>query len=262
MKGAIGQERDDFVLRCLLAEEKYKEVLEAVDADSPLSSQLIKLHAALKLRGPSGIADKVENLCSEGYTTESTAIIACSLYTALSDLRKAYQALASIKGQNLEASLSKIQILLTLNRGDLAKEELKKMQHYDEDHTLSLLATIWCHLRGGSAAEDAYTFCTDLSSKVGGINTPLILNLKAVAQMQQGSYTEALEEITELHQLTDSGEQYRISLTNQISCLLHLGKLAESQDVFKRLQDGYPDCEYLKNYAEMSEKFDKFCANY
>jgi len=261
LKGAIGQERDDFVLRCLLAEEKYKEVLEAVDGDSPLSSQLIKLHAALKLRGPSGIADKVENLCSEGYTTESTAIIACALYSALNDLRKAYQALASIKGLNLEASLAKIQILLTLNRSDLARTELKKMQQYDEDHALSLLATIWCTLRGGAEAEDAYTFCGDLSDKAGG-NTPFILNLKAVAQMQQGSYTEALEEITELHQMTDSGEQYRISLTNQISCLLHLGKLAESQDVFKRLQDGYPDCEYLKTYGEMSKKFDKFCANY
>jgi len=260
IKGAIGQEKDDFVLRSFLAEENYEEVLGSVDNDSPLSSQLIKLHAALKVRGPKGIAEKAEDLCSAGISTESTAVIACALYTALNDLRNAYKVLATIKGLNLEASLSKVQILLTLNRSELARAELKKMQQEDEDHPLSVLANIWCTLRSGANAEDAYTFCGDLSDKFG--NTPLLLNLKTVAQMQQGSYSEALEEIDELHQMTNSGEQYRISLTNQISCLLHLGRLAESQEVFNRLQNQFPDCDYLKTYGDLSKKFDKFCANY
>lgn len=258
--GAIGQERDDFVLRSFLAEEKYKEVLEAVDNDSPLSSQLIKLHAALKVRGPSGIASKVEDLCSAGIATDSTAVIACALYIALNDLRNAFKTIASIKGLNLEASLSKVQILLQLNRSELAKEELRKMQQEDEDHPLAVLANIWCTLRNGKQAEDAHTFCGDLSDKFG--NTSLLLNLKSVAQMQQGSYEEALEELTECHQMTSSGEQYRISLTNQISCLLYLGKLQQSHEVFKRLQEQFPDCDYLKTYAHLSKTFDKFCANY
>jgi len=260
ISGAIGQERDDFVLRCFLAEENYEEVLQAVDNDSPISSQLIKLHAALKVRGPKGISSKVEDLCSAGISTESTAVIACALYIALNDLRNAYKTLASIKGLNLEASLSKVQILLTLNRYELARQELKKMQQEDEDHPLSILASIWCTLRNGKEGEEAYTFCGDLSAKY--TNTPLLLNLKTVAQMQQGSYVEALEEITECHQMTSSGEQYRISLTNQISCLLHLGKLVDSQEVFNRLQKQFPDCEYLKTHADLSKKFDKFCANY
>lgn len=261
--GAIGQERNDFVLRCLLAEEKYKEVLSSVDNDAPVSSQLIKLHAALKMKGDSvaaGISSKVEAICEDGITTEPTAINACAIYIALNDLRNAYKALSTIKGLNLEASLSKVQILLALNRSDLARTELKKMTQEDDDHPLSVLANIWCTLRAGTEGEEAYTYCGDLSDRFG--NTPLLLNLKTVALMQQGSYTEALEEISECHQMTKEGEQYRISLTNQISCLLHVGKLAESQEAFKLLQTSFPDCAYLKTYGNLSEKFDKFCANY
>merc|ERR1712156_902950 len=146
--------------------------------------------------------------------------------------------------------------MLALNRSDLVKKELEKMTDFDEDHPLSMLAAIWATMRVGTGSEDqdVYTLCCDLTDRFR--NTPLLLNLKAVAQMQAGTYTEALQEIKECQEQINEGEQLRISLTNEITILLHLGRLKESEEVFGKLKSKFPECAFVKKFEEMSTRFD------
>jgi len=192
--------------------------------------------------------------------------VACSVFLDHQNHRKAFEMLANASStSNLELLISKVQLLLALNRPKLASKELDKMKEIDEEHPLSLLANVWCLLRNGKESDEAEDSLDGLISKFD--TTPLLANLKIVAQMQSGNYEEAYNQIKECQQMLQEAdsmdkEQLRISITNEITCLLHMGKVEEVANRMGVLVKNFPNSEFVKEHERLSSKFDKFSRNY
>jgi coatomer subunit epsilon len=83
-----------------------------------------------------------------------------------------------------------VQILLKLNRPDLAEKEVAAMQKMNEFAAPTQLAAAWTNVAlGGDRIKEAVSIYQDLMDKYGP--SPLLLNNIAVALMNQKKYQDA-----------------------------------------------------------------------
>lgn len=256
VSGALGQQKDCLVLRCLLAQGKYKKVISMVSGDSDTASQLVKMQAMQALGKKIPLSNLKEMLEVKGLN-DSARTVGAMLYMSLGDYNKAFPLVAK-KTNSLEVLLTKIQIHLSLNQQKWAEKVVDSMREIEDEHPLQVLGQIWILLRNGTQTEDAFQYLEDLTSKLDA--TPMLLNLRAISQMQLGNYEEAYQEIKECQDMLETsdhdGTQLRISLTNKITCLLHLGRGSEVSGVMQQLQKQFPKCAYLRDYTKLSQEFE------
>lgn len=129
------------------------------------------------------------------------------------------------KVPNLELLALATQILLSMERPDVAERTVKQMCAMDDDSTLTQLAQAWTNLAlGGAKVTDAsYTF-QELGDKFTW--TPKLHCVVAACQMAQGHWEEAEKELME--GLTKDGKDTEV-LSNLVVCNLHLGRRAGSK---------------------------------
>ena len=101
-------------------------------------------------------------------------------YYHAGDTDGAMRTLAGAVSDALEIKALMIQCLLAIDRVDLARKELRKMQEIDEDATITQLAGAWCSLFiGGEKLQDSYYTFQELADKTK--STSLLLNGMAAA---------------------------------------------------------------------------------
>jgi len=253
--------RDVLVYRAYIAQKKYGVVLDEVNSGSPQELQAVKMFAEY-LSNESRRDSIVKNLDSKmsgnfDLSDSAFLLMAASVYFHEQNYDAALRVLH--QSDNLECAALMIQILLKIDRVDLAKKEMKRMQEADEDNTLTQLSLALFNLAvGGEKLQDSYYIYQDMIDKYG--STSYLLNGQAACYIAQGKYEEAE---SNLQEAMDKDSNDPETLINMIVLSQHLGKAPEvSSRYISQLKDSHRNHPFVKEYIHKENDFDRLCRNY
>jgi len=257
-------ERDVFMYRAYMAQRKFGVVLDEIKADA--ARELVAVRALAEfLAAPSekreALAAAADQKLTAGVDDVIGPLMAANIHFYHGNHEGALRCLnsAGSSKEALEAMALSIQILLSIDRVDLAKKELKKMQDSDDDAILTQLALAWFHLAvGGEKLQDAYYIFQEMADKHG--STPLLLNGQAAAYIAQGKLEDA-EPI--LQEALDKDANHAETLINLVVLSQGLGKAPETANRYmSQLRDSHASHPFVKNYAAKEAEFDRLARNY
>ncbi|XP_043358782.1 coatomer subunit epsilon isoform X2 [Dermochelys coriacea] len=162
-------ERDVFLYRAYIAQRKYGVVLDEIKANACPELQAVRMFAEYlsnDTQRDAIVADLDKKMAKSVDVTNTTFLLmAASIYFHDANPDAALRTLH--QGESLECMAMMLQILLKLDRLDLARKELKKMQEQDEDATLTQLATAWVNLAVDSSHPETLVNFVVLSQHLG-----------------------------------------------------------------------------------------------
>ncbi|UYV66436.1 COPE [Cordylochernes scorpioides] len=253
------QERDMYMYRAYIAQKKYRVVLDEVDRRHASPDMLAIRMLADYLASGSDInkKDQVVNqlgelLASVDLPSPILLLMAGYIYNLQQDLAQALRILQN--ADSLECYALQVQIYLSMNRPDLAKNQLKHMQEKDEDATITQLAQAWvtlCH--AVEKRQESFYIYQELSDKYSP--TPILLNGQVYALGCQGKYEDA---DTLAQEALDKDSNNPETLINLIMLSQKVGKQPEvGSRYLTQLRDSHQAHPYLVNYMEKEQEFDR-----
>ncbi|KAH8319088.1 hypothetical protein KR067_008322 [Drosophila pandora] len=160
---------------------------------------------------------------------------------------------------NLESMALSVQCLLRLQRVDLAKQLVAKMQEISDDATLTQLAQAWVALaQGTEQMQDAFHIYQEFCEKFKP--TPALLNGQAVVHLGLERYEEADSVLRE--SLLKKHNDYDTLINLMV--LAHLtGKPSEAiTRNLEQLRQFYPKSDFVTDLDKKSAEFDRLCLQY
>ena len=245
--------------RAYLAQKKFTVVLNEVSDSQGREFAAVRLLANY-LSGDGTtkqrVLAEVEKLASQSHEPDECVHLIIAAQIAY--LEQQYdQSLKFLHGadQN-EASALSIQSFLKLDRVDLARKEMKKMQEKDEDATLTQLSQAAIHLSvgaGGEKLDEAFYIFHDLAAKYG--STPLLSNGQAVALIARGK----LDEAEPLLQESLTKDNINAESLINLMVLAHLqGKGAEVANRYlNQLKDSHPHHPFVEDCSAKEREIDR-----
>ncbi|XP_044258149.1 coatomer subunit epsilon [Tribolium madens] len=255
----VATQRDIFTYRSYMAQNKFLVVLDEIKPSSPEEIQPLRLLAEYlsSKQKRESIVSQIDQKLAANVESDILALVAATIYVNQNNLEAAFRVLHT--SESLEALAFIIDILLKIDRVDLARKKLKEMQEKDDDATLTQLAQAWVNnASGGEKLQDAYYIYQELVEKYGA--TPLLLNGQAVALIGQGKYEEAE---SALQEALDKDANYSDTLINLIVLHKHTGKTPEiASRYLSQLKDAQPDHPYIRDLKQKESEFSRICKQY
>ncbi len=245
------------------------KVISSIKDDAPLALLAIK-QLALYLAAPGGpdgrssrsasvakvdalLASLTDSSVPGGHTLQAvvgTLLIHEERYDA------ALKAVRS--GASLELLSLAVQILLRLDRADLADRQLKLMQERDDESALTQLSAAAVGLAvGGPRGREAGLLYRDMLERYG--ETVPVLNGAAVAALAGRSYAEAAKFAGDALAREPSNPE---SLANMLCVVQHTGRGAETAALLERLRACAPGHPYLTAFTIAESSFDRVAASF
>lgn len=223
-------ERDVLVYRSYVATNNHQLVIEEVrEGEAPTALQAVKLLATFTSQEANReialISLKAWLEDPNSANNPTLQLMAALIYSQQGDYTEALKAIRS--GTTIELVAMNVEILLKLNRVDLAEKKLKELQTMDDESTLTQLATAWVYCgKGGAKLQEAAYLFQEQIDKFG--STVCLLNSLAVCNMQMDRFEEAERLLVDAEGRGQSPD----SLINHIACAHQMGK---EQSYVKRL---------------------------
>lgn len=252
-------ERDVFLYRALTAQGKYGLVLDEIKSSSPAEVQSVRILADF-LQNPSKrdtIVKDIEKKLNGSDFSEYFLLIAATIFFQSNDTDSALRCL--FQSAALECSALSVQIYLSMDRVDLAKTEINRMQSSDEDATLTQLAMAWFNLYiGGEKAQDAFYIFQELGDKYA--STLTLLNGQAACYMRMGKFEDAEGVLQEALNKDSNNPE---TLINMAVLAQHLGKSAEvSNRYVSQLKAGHDSHTFTRDYQTKMNDFKRIAESY
>ncbi|CAL1537531.1 unnamed protein product [Lymnaea stagnalis] len=254
-------ERDVIMYRAYIAQKKYGVVLDEIKGSAPAELQAVRMYAdylSNESRRDVILRDLDSKMSGNvDLSNNIFLLMAGSIYYHEQNYDSALRTLH--QSDNLECMALMVQTLLKIDRVDLAKKELKRMQDADEDNILFQLAQAWFNLAvGGDKYQDAYYIFQELADK--HTSTPLLLNGQAACYMAQGRFDDA-ESV--LQEAMDKDSNNAETIINMIVLSQHLGKAPEvSNRYISQLKDSHRSHPFVRDYLQKESDFDRIVKNY
>lgn len=254
--------RDVIMYRSYLALRKYGVVLDEINASSPPELQAVRMYAeylASDSRRRDEILGELDSKMSASVDVSNSTflLMASAIFFHESNYDAALRTLHA--SEAIECMAMMVQTYLKIDRVDLAKKELKRMQDTDEDNVLTQLAQAWFNLAlGGDKLQDAYYIFQELADKHG--STCLLLNGQAACYIAQGRFDDAEGALQEAMDKDNNNPE---TLVNLYLVSQHLGKAPEvSNRYLSQLKDSSRSHPFVRDYISKENEFERLCRNY
>mmetsp|Transcript_13068 Transcript_13068/g.32278 ORF Transcript_13068/g.32278 Transcript_13068/m.32278 type:complete len:295 (+) Transcript_13068:39-923(+) len=256
-------EKDAILARIAIAMGEPDKVIASVsEEDSPIAMQAVRL-LALHSKDPAANIDMVKAALTAwmedpvSSSNPTLLLVAALVYAGEGDYDAALK--AAHKGATLEHLAAKVQILLKMDRVDVAKREAATMKRIDEDATLTQLANAWCYLAGGgSDVQEALFIYQDLLERHGA--TDPILNGIALSYLGAGRFDDAERTLQEALAKNPKNPD---TLVNVIACAMHKQKPAELVERYiAQLRTVAPAHPWLAKLDSFEAEFARVAATY
>lgn len=266
---ALKLERDCYVYRSYVNQKKYGVIFDEIrDSTDEPALKAIRLYAAFmnNMTSEDALSSAVSSfeqlflgLDPQAKFAWLPSVLLASVYYHAGDIDGAMRSLSAAVSDALEIKALMIQCLLAIDRADLARKELRKMQEIDEDATITQLASAWCSIFiGGEKLQDSYYTFQELADKTK--STSLLLNGMAAAYLGQGKQDEADGVIGESQQLDDNCAE---TLINAIKNRFLAGRGIDSGTRFlSELRSNHSNHPYMKDFAAKEAEFDMLASQY
>lgn len=167
--------------------------------------------------------------------------------------------LHSASDDNIEAHFQMAVAHLAINRPDIARKTVLRMQEIDDDATLTQLADASTQIASDNTQgyQNAANIYQDLIDKYQP--TVLLLNGLAVVKIMQEKFEEA-ESLLQDALAKDSAQEetlLNLSIVNQ-----HVpGKRDVARRYLRQLKDAHPNSRFVQDLDKFQERFDAECQN-
>lgn len=257
-------ENEAIFARCCLAlerMEKLKAMQNSDNAGQKASALMAVLTKSQKEQVRASAKEHLQKLAKD--THDVTATMLCAIVTA-QDGSYVEAAQMAQSHPTLEMQALVVFFCLICHQVQLAERKLHEMAGTNDDSVAYRLACAAVKLAIGDPEEAYLTYCdlgTQFPMKDGDDSTSgsaLLQTGKAVANMQRGMWTEAIEDLQRAQALEPNNADVLINLC---CCATNLHKKDDFNEHFAKLAQVAPNHPYVVKTQGISQVFSRFKAS-